>query len=216
MSSDSDGESRTEIEQDADAFAAIINGNYRNEEDRIILCNMLMSRVITTTSVTKVQAHGVPELIACQYIGLKWNGKTVHGDDAVDDRIRSVELKTYKRVKDRRNVNIMYPLSAPLPGEDDDARRKRIVHDFLTNKKYEGGHYWVSFNQTKQKVLHYNFVETATVGKLIDDYLKANPDSRMKNFGGTLCKHCRRCHSVDEISKLYSKDESVKPCKQIK
>lgn len=215
-SSDGDTETRTEIEQDADAFAAIINGNYKNEEDKIILCNMLMARVISSTSITKVQAHGVPELIACQYIGLKWNGKTVHGVDAVDKNGKSVEIKTYKRVKSAPKINIMYSFPKALKNESDDARRRRIVDDLLVNKKYEGGHYWVGFDQLKQTVKWYNFVDAMTVAKLIDEYLKENPKSQAKNFGGTLCKHCKRCHGVDEISKLYSKNTAVKPCKSTK
>jgi len=213
MSSESEEtEVRTEIEQDVDAFAAIINGNYKNENDRITLCSLLMSRVIEKTSITKVISHGVPELLACNYIGLQWNGTTVHGRDATDKKGNAVEIKTYKQVKNSKQINIMYPLLKHQDGESDDSRRKRIFEDFMDDRKYAGGHYWVSFNKTKQNVRWYNFIDKNTLAKLIDEHLKVNSQATTKNFGGSLCKKCGRCHAVDKVSKLYSKTALEPSC----
>ena len=189
------------MENDAAKLAEIIKEKYSDEEDRILLCNMILTRVIDETNITKVQAAGVPELIACKAIGLKWNGKTVHGVDAVDKDGLNVELKTYKRVMNGNRISIMYTLP-PRKGrsEDDETYRTRVVNHFLTSPMYRGGHYWIGFDQAKETVLHWSYVDTITVATLINEYLVRNPKSTAKNFGGAICSQCKRCHQVDRIA----------------
>jgi len=189
------------MEEDAARFAELIHAKYGNEEDRIVLCNMIMTRVIKDTNITKVQASGIPELIVCKELGFKWNGKTVHGVDAVDDRGKNVELKTYKRVQNGNRISIMYSFPPREPKETDDVYRKRIVEHYRSSPMFKGGHYWVAFDQKKERVLHWSYVKPETVAVEIDAYLQRNPTSKSKNFGGTLCSNCHRCHGVDRLAK---------------
>jgi hypothetical protein len=189
------------MEKDAVKFAEKILEKYKNEEDRILLCNMILTRVIKDVNITKVQASGVPELIACKQLGFSWNGKTVHGVDAVDKEGRNIELKTYRRVTNSNRVSIMYSFPPREPKEASEDYRKRMIKHYRTNTLFSGGHYWVSFDQKKENVLGYYFVESETVAKEIGEYLERNPTSKSKNFGGVICSDCHRCHIAERFAK---------------
>lgn len=173
-----------------------------NEEDQLELLATILKKVCKTTDISKIHASGLPEMIACKKIGLKWNGSSVHGVDATDKNGKGVEIKTYKRVQNANTINICYPFPTRIKGVSDESHRKTVVKYFLESEKFAGGHYWVSFDQSKSEIYHWNYVDTKTIANLVDAYLKRNPTSKSINFGGSLCKNCRRRHTIDSYSKL--------------
>lgn len=188
------------MEKDAEKFSREVRALYPNEEDRILFLNLVLAHSLDSVSIGKVQSHGQPELIACKKLNLRWNGHTIHGADARDCIGRGVELKTYKRVQNSNRVNVMYTFPPRQKNESDVDYRKRVVNHYLTDEKFTGGHFWVAFNQEKTQFLRSNFVSREKVAAEIDAYLKKNPTSKSKNFGGALCAVCHRCHNIDIIS----------------
>jgi len=182
----------------AEQYARQIKKQYPNEQDRIQLCQMILTQVVTDP--IKVQSPGIAESIACGASGLTWNKKTLHGPDAFDSENRGVELKTYKRVQNRRQINIMYSFPARSGKLESDTQfRERMYIYYCEDKKFQGGHYWVHFDQKKTKVRRWDFLDAKTVATAIYEYLGQNPKSKSKNFGGALCRVCKQCHSIRRL-----------------
>jgi hypothetical protein len=181
----------------------ILRDEYDAEDDQLEVVNLLMSKVSVKTDISKLHASGLAEMQSCTKIGLVWNRGDMQGMDAKDKKGRGVEVKTYKRSANRNTFSINYLFPARKEKESDEAFRIRAVTYFRESEKFEGGHYWVAFNQTKTEIYRWNFVENKTVADLVSEYLKRNPASKSINFGGALCATCKRSHRVDDISTLY-------------
>jgi hypothetical protein len=188
---------------------------YENEDDQLEVVNLLMSKVSVKTDISKLHASGFSEMLAAKTIDLVWNRGDMQGMDAKDKKGRGCEIKSYKRAMNRNTFSINYLFPARKEKESDDELRVRVVEYFRESKKFEGGHYWVAFNQEKTQILRWNFVERHTVAEEVNEYLKRNPTSKSINFGGSLCKICKRSHRVDDMSKLYlPKDTPLITCKR--
>jgi hypothetical protein len=199
----------------ARALLRQLREEFDEEDDQLQVVNLLMSLVSVKTDISKLHASGLAEMQSCTKIGLVWNRSDVKGCDATDKKGRGVEIKTYKRVQNANRFSINYVFPARKEKEPDDEFRIRAVNYFLESKKFEGGHYWVAFNQTKTEIYRWNYVEKETVADLVSAYLKRVPGSKSINFGGTICATCKRCHKVDDMSKLYlPKDSPQIMCKR--
>lgn len=192
----------------AERFAQQLRTLYPDEQDRLLLWNKVLPLLTTdATHITKVQGSGLPELLACRAIGLNWNGKSLHGADATDDKGNGVELKTYRRVQNGNRVSIMYTFPPRHNDEAQDVYIARVVNFYLTDEKFVGGHYWVAFDQAKQNVLYWHHIDVFAVATLIKEYLERNPTAKTKNFGGALCAVCKRCHAVELLGQVAPKQE---------
>jgi len=190
-------------EKTANALLDILRGDYDDEDDQLEVINLLMSKVSVKTDLSKLHSCGFAEMQAAKAIGLIWNRGDMQGEDAKNKEGKGVEIKTYRRTQNRHTFSINYLFPARKPQETDEAFRVRAVNYFMESKKFEGGHYWVAFNQAKTEIYRWNFVETTTVAVLVNEYLRRNPTSKSINFGGSICEKCKRCHRVDKISILY-------------
>ena len=141
----------------------ILKDEYEAEDDQLEVVNLLMSKVSVKTDISKLHASGFSEMLAAKRIGLTWNRGDMQGMDAKDKDGRGVELKSYKRTQSRSTFSINYLFPARKEKETDEDFRVRAVNYFMESKKFEGGHYWVAFNQEKTEIYRWNFVESATV-----------------------------------------------------
>lgn len=204
-------------EKTANALLDILRGDYDDEDDQLEVINLLMSKVSVKTDLSKLHSCGFAEMLSAKAIGLIWNRGDMQGVDATDKDGKGVEVKSYKRTQNRHTFSINYLFPARKPQETDEAFRVRTVNYFMESKKFEGGHYWVAFNQAKTEIYRWNFVETTTVAVLVNEYLRRNPASKSINFGGAICEKCKRCHKVDAISKLFMpKGSEYIKCKVVK
>lgn len=192
-----------------------LKDEFDEEDDQLEVVNLLMSKVSVKTDISKLHASGLAEMQSCAKIGLIWNRGDMQGMDAKDKEGRGVEIKTYKRVQNGNSFSINYLFPPRKEKESDEAFRLRAVEYFTVSKKFEGGHYWVAFNQEKTEIYRWNFVQRKAIASLVSDYLKRNPTSKSINFGGRICATCKRCHKVDDMSELFlPKDAPKIVCKR--
>lgn len=189
------------MQEKAEKIYQLIARECKTEEDQLELCSILLKKICKDTDISKIHASGLPEMLACKAIGLKWNGKNIHGADATDKVGRGVEIKTYKRVQNKNTININYTYPPREKGASDETNRRNIVKYFLESEKFTGGHYWVCFDQSKSEIYHWNYIDRKTVAQLVNEHLQRNPTSKSINFGGALCHDCRRNHKIDALAK---------------
>lgn len=162
-----------------------IKAHTKDKEKRLIMGDAVMKGV-SSKKIHIAKLKEVPELIACNHIGLKWNLKTMHGYDAVNKRGEKVELKT--GITSSKNININYTVK--------ETPQKTLAH--YASAAFAGGHYWVGMDSRKTKVLWFvHLSQERFLGILEEHSMHVNI-----NFGSTICKKCRRCKRVDRLAGL--------------
>lgn len=170
----------------------LVQAHSHDREEQLLVLNAALARLASTATVKKLHSGGLPELVACHALGLRWESESAHGADAYDAQGRGVELKTIQLGKraTRTNVNYVYP------------RDTDVVQHYARSPAYAGGHYWVAMNGRKTKVLWHTYFTQREFADLVAKRLLANPIEVRVNFGSTLCPRCRRCPRFDELHQL--------------
>jgi hypothetical protein len=163
-----------------------------DENLRLLILNEVMSRVCSANTGTKVQSSGLAELVACTVLGLTWQKDSIHGRDASDEKGRAVELKTSKRSK-AGNVNFKYNFPEKSRGQSSLEHRNAVFELYMSNRKYEGGHYLIFMNAAKTRVLSWYWVSKRKMAELAANYAAEHPTSKSMNFGRKPCKNCGHC-----------------------
>lgn len=159
-----------------------------SETDQLLVLNYALGLVSTTTHIQKIHGGGLPELVACKAIKLRWENVNARGADAYNAQGQRVELKTFALKSTSKSCNVNY-----------DFPKENAQQHFATDKNYAGGHYFVAMNARKTEVLWWVYLTQARFAEVAGVQERKNPGSAKVNLGSTLCSVCKQCPRLEAL-----------------
>ena len=174
-------------------------------EKKILLLQKAMALVSVEIDAnpSKLTNGTIGELLACEKLGLKWQSKSIHGNDAVDSSGNAYEIKTFEYKKlGNHQINVNYVLPARKKPETID----RYVERVEKNYGRIAAHYWVALSDRKTKVHETWRIDGPNFASVMGRWIRRNPQKTRINFGCKICPRCFEPHRVEEVSRAVNQN----------